>query len=203
MKMSNHTFTDPDLAELDRIWPLGRQLVVPDDGTIVVAGAYEGRYLRYLSDLFPTAKVWGFEPQATAFLTAQERCKDNLNIRLFSFGLATSDRYIRIGNAGTDGASVATLAGKLEGAQFRDAVVMLNSTLPIDLLVLNAEGSEWALLPYLLDEMMHHRIRSMAIQFHPKYVSIERCNRVVSYIREYYTQAYFDWPHWCYFVRKD
>jgi len=201
---SQHVFSDPDLAELDRIWPLGRQLVVPEHGDIVVVGAYEGRYMTYLRDLFPTASLTGYEPQTAKFDILKSRFAGQQQVIVFNAGLATAARSVLLGNIGTDGATVATTSNHgYAKIKMWDAVEELSSHLSIDLLLMNCEGSEWPLIPYILDEMLHHRIRSMAIQFHPQYVSIERCNRVVSYIREYYTQEYFDWPNWCYFVRME
>jgi hypothetical protein len=189
------TFKDPDLAELDRIWPLGQQLVVPDKGTIVVAGAYEGRYMRYLRERFPTADIWGYEPQES---------KGFKDPKLCGYGLATNNRTMMVSWVGTDGA---TLVGKptpnQQPVRVWDAVEVVALRNPeVSLAIFNMEGSEWAVLPYLLDEMMHHRIASMAIQFHPKYVSEGRANRVLSYLDEYYDRKYWDYPTWTHWVRR-
>jgi len=201
--MNNHVFQDPDLAELDRIWPLGRQLVVPDDGCVVVAGAYEGRYMSYLLELFPTAYLFGYEPQKAKFDMLNERIGKNPRVVLYDRGLGTAGRMTFLGNGGTDGASVASSAGKCVPARINDAVWEFGAYKNIDLLLLNIEGSEWPLIPYLLDELMHHRIRSMAIQFHPKYVSQERADQVIEYLLEYYARPYWDYPSWTYWQRRD
>jgi FkbM family methyltransferase len=201
----SHTFTDPDLAELDRIWPLGRQLVVPEHGDIIVVGAYEGRYMAYFRELFPTASLTGYEPQMAKFEVLKSRFANQLQVILFNAGLATAARSVHLGNWGTDGATVATTDDHAYGLKVKmwDAVEELSSHLSIDLLLLNCEGSEWPLIPYILDEMMHHRIRTMAIQFHPKYVSREREARVFEYLLEYYTRPYWDYPTWTYWQRRD
>jgi len=197
-----HTFTDPDLIELDRIWPLGQKLVMPDGGTILVAGAYEGRYMHYLSEMFPKASVIGYEPQPTAFKTLLSRTRPLLNTVIYCKGLATRERYMELGNYGTDGASVLTHAGERKDVEMLDAVEAIQSVDPLALFVMNMEGYEWALLPYLLDEMMHHRIASFAIQFHPAYVSPGRAQRVMDYLGEYYNNT-FNCPSWTYWQRKD
>jgi hypothetical protein len=37
----SHTFTNPENAELDRIWPLGQKLKVSDGGKIIVVGKHD------------------------------------------------------------------------------------------------------------------------------------------------------------------
>ena len=118
-----HTFTDPDLLELDRIWPLGQQLVVPENGTIIVAGAYEGRYMDYLSELFPTASIFGFEPQKVAWQTALNRLRGKPKVECFNYGLGTAKREMALGKIGTDGASVAESEGDCKSIYIMDELV--------------------------------------------------------------------------------
>lgn len=196
----NHVFTDPDLIELDCIWPLGQKLVVPENGTIIVAGAYEGRYVHYLSEMFPTAHIYGFEPQDEARAIAEKRLAGRPNVTFSLFALGTATRVMQLSRYGTDGASMFKGAGKSQQIFMTDAVNEFHKLPPIDLFVMNMEGSEWALLPYLMDEMMHHRIKTMAIQFHAGYVSMEREAEVflklVSYYRQDLLQSYPQWTLW-------
>lgn len=202
-----HTFTDSDLIELDRIWPLGQQLVVPENGTIVVAGAYEGRYLHYLAEMFPTVQLLGYEPQRQFTMNAAVgRLLPYMNrINISHAGLATAKRLVRVGNYGTDGCSVLATTGQRHTLPMLDVVEALGAGIGkfIDLLVLNCEGSEWALLPYMMDEMMHHNIRSMAIQFHPEYVSEVHKYRVLEYVSEYYKNTFQCHGCWTYWQRKE
>lgn len=190
---------DVDLGDFKSVMPF---LVVPENGVVVVAGAFKGAYLKYLSQRFPTANLHGFEPQKEAYEEALKNlagCK----VTLYNQGLATATRDVWCGKHGSDGCSVASSEGELQRLEMVDAVQAFNSIGgAIDLLVLNAEGSEWPLLPYLMDEMMHHRIKTMAVQFHPDYVSSACVNRVVAALDEYYNRVHWDWPHWTYLVRS-
>jgi FkbM family methyltransferase len=177
---------------------------VPENGTIVVAGAYKGRYLHYLSEMFPTAWLYGYEPQKEAFMEAKSRLGDKAH--LFNKGLSTSERMAAVGSYGTDGCSALSNKGARNILEMFDAVEALDVSIlafrvSIDLLILNCEGSEWALIPYLMIEMMHHRIASMAIQFHPEYVSPQRAARVRDYLSEYYSKTYEDTNNWTYWKR--
>lgn len=199
-----HTFTDPDLLALDKIWPIGQMLEVPEHGSIVVAGAYEGRYVHYLSEMFPKAFIVGYEPQRASYRIASNRLQGRAGIVFINAGLGTGDREVRMFNSETDGANIIREGGKLSRVVIKDAVNEIHSRLPrtVDLFVMNMEGSEWAVLPYLMDEMLHHRIRSFAIQFHPDYVSAERAFRVREQLSWYYHLIHNDYPSWTYWKRK-
>lgn len=192
-----HEFTDPDLIALDAIWPIGQMLSVMDGGTIVVAGAYEGRYIHYLNQMFPKAHIVGYEPQRDAYVKCEARFVGNDMVEVRNYGLATSERDVELGLAGTDGASSVAFRGQNELVHMANIVEELQlQGSELDLFVMNMEGSEWAVLPYLLDEMMHHRIKSLAVQFHPNYVSKDRKVRVQAYLFEYYDLEYSDKNNW-------
>jgi hypothetical protein len=198
-----HIFTEPDLIALDNIWPLGQRLDVSDGGTIVVAGAYEGRYIHYLNEMFPAAHIVGYEPQYDPFIKSCERFNSNKQVEIRNYGLTTCERDTELGLAGTDGASAVCFRGQNEMVHMANIVEELQiQAHEIDLFVINMEGSEWAVVPYVLDEMMHHRIKSMAVQFHHDYVSVGRAARVKNYLREYYDLDYEDTNNWTLWKRK-
>lgn len=172
--------TDFNFGDFNAIKPL---LSVP--GTILVAGAYRGDYLLYFSQQFPSARLFGYEPQTEMFDQARRRL--GRKAALFNYGLGTAKRTVMGGRCGSDGSSALVTDGKHESWLMRDAVEVIHEISPaLDLLVLNCEGGEWALLPYLLDEMMHHRIASIALQQHTQFASPQRIARVLDYLREYY-----------------
>lgn len=192
----SHIFTDPDLAELDRIWPVGQMLSVPTGGTILIAGAYYGRYFRYLKDRFPTASIIGYEPNPDAYHIA-------LNLpwtSLYPRALGTANRKVRMTVEG-DGSNCIRPGSTERYAYAVDAVEAILNLGKIDLFLMNMEGSEWSVLPYLLDEMMHHRIETLAIQFHPTYVSSVRMLVVLEYLSSYYRLLYDNIPTWSYWKR--
>lgn len=199
-----HEFTDPDLLALDEIWPIGQQLVSRQHGAIIVAGAYKGRYIRYCADRFPDVKITGYEPQTEIFNELYQGLKHNQNIKLVNGGLGTANRRCTIFDAGTDGASFLSLKGKSTFAHMHDAVERVHADAVdgvIDAMILNMEGYEYALLPYLMGEMMSRRILSLAVQFHPDYVSIGHALRVQDLLHENYRLIYSDTNNWTHWVR--
>lgn len=199
----SHVFTDPDLIELDKIWPLGRQLIVSELGTIVVAGAYKGRYLHYLSELFPRALLYGYEPQAKPFAELQKRFRGSPRIVLANYGLATANRKMWMDFKDDGSSAVSTTDHGFQTVTMTDAVEVIQSIgTQVDLFVINMEGNEWVLIPHLLDELIHHRIKSLAIQFHPQYVSEQRAEYVLKYLYQYYESSHEGYPDWTYWIRK-
>lgn len=138
---------DLDLDELDRIWPLGKQLVVPDGGTVLVAGAYEGRYMHYICTRFKPGKVLGFEPQVEKVPIAEDRLRQHGQLtKVFGLGIGVQDCLAFVQETGTDGCKI-SLAGVATGqVKLRSIDSILDEHGPIDLFICNMEGYEVPLL---------------------------------------------------------
>lgn len=202
------TFSNPDLRELDQLWPLGKYLVVPDNGVIFVAGAWYGRYCRYLSERFPKARIYGFEPQREAWRVALDKIEDPLgqflNVEIFPFGIGTQGSVTQMGDADTDGCSVLKKSGRTINGMFveSNAIRAWLEVDSVDLAVLNMEGYEYRLLNDWLNHGQINFYKSLAIQFHPE-LACERNDplndRTVIALHGHYGMArYFDYPTWCY-----
>lgn len=195
-----------DFTELDRIWPLGQQLVVPENGVIFVAGAYHGRYCDYLSHRFPAASIYGFEPQRAAFNNAVIRCHSRPNVELFNFGIAITTSPQTLGDCHTDGASLLKDSGYRERCYFLDSPTLRRflGVEHIDLLLLNIEGYEWPLLKQWLSPSEHEieHYRSLAVQFHiGKESPSDGCDLIDGLTAYYGRPEYFDYPDWCWFAK--
>jgi len=195
----NHVFTDPDLAELDRIWPLGRQLVVPEGGKVLVAGAYKGRYMDYVCTLYKPGMVLGYEPQHDAALEARNRVKKHHNAFVISAGIGVHDCMVTMENLNTDGCKVGVV-DPAHLVMFRGIEGVLSQFEPVDLFICNMETYEKFLIPYLLGSGLMEQIRSLAIQFHEAIPN----RRIWDKLENHYGRpVYDDYPVWCYFQRKE
>lgn len=202
------TFSSPDLNELDRIWPLGQQLVVPDGGVIFVAGAWRGRYCRYLSERFPNAKIYGFEPQRDAYRIALDKISDPLgqylNVEIFPFGIGTQGSVTPMGDGNTDGCSVFKKSGTMVNGLFESshAIRAWLGVERVALAVLNMEGFEYRLLNDWLNHGQIHFYDALAVQFHPELAGerkdVENDRIVMGLHGHYGYPKYADWPHWVY-----
>lgn len=209
------TFSTKDLQKLDSIWPIGRELVVPDDGVIFVAGAFEGLYCRYLGERFTNSRIYGFEPQREAWDYALrnvrpcEQCSetgwDYEHVEIFPFGIGLQGSVSTMFDAGTDGCSLLKRDGDETQALLIESRA-IRSWLGVDrvaLAVINVEGYEY---PLLNDWLKHGEIShydSIAIQFHPVLAGLPEnadTDPLVKGLFEHYGQPkYFEYPTWSYF----
>jgi len=192
----SHTFSDPDLAELDRIWPLGGQLVVPDGGRVLVAGAYKGRYMDYVLTLYKPETVIGYEPQKSAIVIAQERLsKYGDRVRLVNRGVGVHDCWVMMSGM-DDGFHTSGFSGQFD-TRLESPITWLSE--PVNLFICNIEGFENFLLPYLILSGWIESVRSLAIQFHNDIPNRRVWDALVNH---YGRPVYDDYPIWCYFVKK-
>lgn len=190
---------DEDLAELDRIWPLGKQLIVPDGGSVLVAGAYEGRYMDYICTRFKPGKVLGFEPQLEKAILAEDRLRQHGQIaKMYGLGIGVQDCKAFVEDYGTDGCRVSRAGPFLREVKLRSIESILDEHGPFDLFICNMEGYEIPLLSYLYATGRISEIKSLAVQFHtvtPQNWSSR--NGVPAMLQEYYGDpVYDDGPTW-------
>lgn len=138
-------------------WPL------TTDSTVVEIGGYCGRWALQIAERYhPHIHV--FEPQPWAF----EVCKRVLGTQavVHNFALGTHNGTHNMGQWGTDGCSFFNWdVGDENTGEMREAAPILNSLGNIDLMLMNIEGYEHLLLPYLLDNLIDLP-RFLMVQFH-------------------------------------
>lgn len=206
-------FSTPELQELDRIWPLGQQLIVPENGIIFVAGAWKGLYCRYLTERFPTAKIYGFEPQRAACREAANWTAMDKNVSIFPFGIGIEDAVMLMGDAGTDGCSVLKSTGNMTTGIFIESSMIRDwlDVESVDLAVINMEGYEYHLLEdWMKDDEINH-YHSLAIQFHKELVEKPTGSRIIGevyqgLIKNYGPTEYYDPNHplrWTYWKKQN
>src|SRR3989304_10112589 len=97
-----------DVWQLIKDWPLALQFDLPEDSVVVVAGAYRGLVMELLRHLYPTCKLWGFEPQEWAAHDAAERLRKfdpRVPWSILPYGLGVEDATLQLGEWHTDAAS--------------------------------------------------------------------------------------------------
>lgn len=198
-------FSTSELQELDRIWPLGQQLIVPENGVIFVAGAWKGLYCRYLTERFPTAKIYGFEPQRAACREASNWTAMDKNVSIFPFGIGIEYPFeiMPMGSADTDGCSVLKANRPIIRGLFIESTSIRDwlGVDKINLAVINVEGYECLLLAHWLNNGQVRYYNSLAVQFHPD-PSDPNTNLLTEALNIYYGEPkYFDYPTWCYWKK--
>lgn len=150
-----------DIASFE--WPLTPESVVFE------LGGYEGRWAAEIARRYGS-RLYVFEPQAWAFERCAAALADYPTAQIFNFGLGDRAGEFPMGDFETDGASF--LKGPDVRVQGRGrleefgAFCESQGLREIDLLLLNVEGYEFVLVPYLVERDLMGRIRYFMAQFH-------------------------------------
>lgn len=170
-----------EVRELASIWPLAFLFNLPPGARVMVAGAWEGRVMELLARVYPEiGSLEGYEPQHEAAERALRRlARAGIAATVHPYGLGVRPEVRAMGDAGTYFASFVNLdpsaARSLDGGagegELRNVLTVIGNDpdrLPVHLLVLNVEGYEFELLPYLLDlgAFRSGLIERLALQVH-------------------------------------
>lgn len=177
---SNNTDFDTlaDLLPRHRETAMLALLDLPKEGSIsIVAGGYKGDTVAFLRKMH-NGRVFAFEPQLWAATILQERFAADGWVTVRGFGLGTMNaERLPMGEYGTDACSFLFTQGQFreEGeGDLRDvAEVWREEGISVaDLLLLNMEGYEYVLLPYMASRNLLASVGNMVLQIH-EHVAIE------------------------------
>lgn len=202
-----------EVAELIERWPLILEFKLPPDSNVIVVGAYRGLAMQALADLYNPAQIVGYEPQSWAAQEATERLLDYPNCQVIPFGL-WPDNYTGLKPMGewhTDACSFVN-TGPGSRDQGTGAVMDANLALAaiefsnhIDLVVMNIEGGEYELIPYLRKHGWLRRIDRLAVQWHYGLGSDPKDDSDVleemEGLKDYFELIKDERPAWTYFVK--
>lgn len=149
-------------------YPLNSQSIVFD------LGGYKGDFACAINQKYD-CHVYIFEPVEDFYNKCKDRFRDNPKIQCFNYGLSdeTGQAFISDNN---DGSSVIMQnivhSKKIKLKQFQEQFDSLNLK-AIDLLKVNVEGSEFLILPHLLNTGLIKNIKYLQVQFHDFYPNAE------------------------------
>lgn len=195
-----------DLEELLIAWPLANDLALRPNDTVVVAGCFTGKVMDLLLEMYPGIYCHGFDPQQWALDRAKERLYEshpNGEWDLHPYGLAPQDAIIQMYDWETDAASIDPFTDRNpEKGVFRNfAIVMNELVIPkIDLFVMNMEGAEFTLLPYLMDTGLIQYIKKLAIQWHEHGRPHTEMNDLIEDLSDTHALQMDARPQWTFFV---
>jgi hypothetical protein len=131
-------------------------------------GGYEGRWAAQMIEKYdPFMTI--FEPQSWAVEKLRARFRDFEKVDIYPYGLWTHTTRLPMMRAGTDGATVMyPEADWQEVGEFRD---IYESNQQVEVCLMNIEGAEWVLLPYMLGMNLMRNFRYFWCQFHPGLVN--------------------------------
>jgi len=137
------------------------------DPYIIDGGSNLGLSIFYFKELYPHARIVGFEPDKEVFSVLEENIKRNSlgGVKIHNCGLGKKTGKFNFKANGTDGGRFFDSSTELVGAL---EMVQLSSFISeeIDFLKLNVEGEEFSVL-FDLDRAKKLRFfRAMAIEYH-------------------------------------
>ena len=141
-------------------YPLGPDSVVLD------VGGYTGNWAARIHERYGS-RIYIFEPVPQFNEALRRRFDGHAAIRVFDFGLSDRDTTMPM-TVAADGSSVYQEGGTRIEVRLRDidAVLAEENVGAIDLIKINIEGGEYALLARMLDRGIAARCRDIQVQFH-------------------------------------
>ena len=148
-------------------------------------------------------KVYVFEPSKVFFKICQERFDKIPNVSCFNYGLSCNDGTFFLSDD-NDGSSIKKERSHNVGAsvlirKFSDVFRDMNID-RVTLLKINVEGSEYDILPHLIDTGLVSRIDNIQVQFH-NFIdnSEEKRKQIIEGLAKTHKQDWcytFVWENW-------
>lgn len=140
-----------------------------EDSVVFEIGGYEGRWAKEIAKRY-NPLLYVFEPQPWAFAKCHTVLSDFSNTYVFSFALGLATTTFPMGNWETDGCSFVNFpSGKPTGeGRMREFITVMReiSVKHIDLCLMNIEGYEFKLIPYMIETGIMDKIDYFMCQFH-------------------------------------
>lgn len=129
-------------------------------------GGFEGRWAGQIQNIYdPYITI--FEPTRWGYGKCSARFFDNDKISIQHYGLWVMSAALPLYNPGNDGASLFLPHAVSEVCQFRDVYAeVMDLDTDVDLCLMNIEGAEFFLLPYMLGCGLMGNFRQFWCQFH-------------------------------------
>lgn len=206
--------TEETTALLER-WPLAKEFgALPDKAMIMVVGAYKGVTMELLAEMYPTADVLGFEPQQWAVEYARDRLERfGKRCYVYVLGLGTEQKEgfvtLPMGEFGTDACSFVNVGpgsreqGKGMIVDFDWYMRYVTHIEHIDLMIMNIEGYEFDLLPYMINKGWLPNIDKLAVQFHVDFDRHDNYSKILNALNESYFLVVDNLPTWGYWSHAD
>jgi len=155
-------------------WPLG------ENSHVWEIGGYEGRWAAQIANEFHCF-IDIFEPQGWAVEKMKLRFADNPKITVHPYGLWIEDKWMKMGDFFTDGASVMKPTDSDHLVEFRDIYhEIMGFSYEIDLCLMNIEGAEWVLINAMQADGVFVRFKRFWCQFH-EFVGDSHARKDVTY----------------------
>jgi FkbM family methyltransferase len=199
-----------ELEDLLERWPIGRNLDLNGNSVVYIVGGYKGITTELINEMYHPKLIRAFEPQEWAFKILREVALAHPeSIEAYNYGLGNRADTLPMGEWGTDACSFINVGpGSREQGEglMVPAEWTMQDVANIDLMIVNIEGGEFELIPYMRSRDLLPRINSLATQWHPdlredlvEAVMDAEIDRLI--IEDGFTLRQDDRPAWTYMTR--
>lgn len=150
------------------------------DSVVFELGGYTGGWSEKICDKY-ACNLFVFEPVNYLYKMLLSKFKGKNNVRVFNYGILGRNDKLNI-TMSNDGSSFYSSGESVQEADVKkiDDVLSFLSIQHVDLIQINIEGSEYALLDYMIDADLVSLFRYIQIQFHKNVPDAEiRRDRIV------------------------
>jgi FkbM family methyltransferase len=198
-------YKDNGDSVLNLDFPIKKNSVVLD------IGVFKGKWTYDMSTRYK-CNIFSFEPVRSFYDEASRLLKDHKNVKLFNYGVWIKNTNMPIGVRGCS--SSIYLEEKKETCEFKDISEIFKMVGQVDVMAINAEGSEYDLVEAMIKRGLISRVRFLNAQFHINnniiringgtlenvYKRYERINKELSVTHLLRWRYPFTWESW---IRKD
>jgi len=140
---------------------------ISEESVVVEIGGYKGRWAKRMADLYHP-QLYVFEPQPWAFAVCNT-VLEGTGAHVYDVALGTRSEFVVLGDYGRDGASLLKpdhadkiSVGMVDAEKAFDDLGLSK----IDLCLINIEGYEYTLIPYMFERGLLRRMKVIMVQFH-------------------------------------
>lgn len=141
-------------------WPLN------EDSHVIEIGGFEGRWAWQIWEKF-NCWITIFEPQLWAVERMEHRFHGLHKIKIHPYGLWVEAGTFSLGGFGTDGTSLLSHREPIELGNFENFETVFMEIQKADVVLMNIEGSEYILIPEMIETGIMSRFEHFWCQFHP------------------------------------
>lgn len=156
------------------------------DSLVLEVGAYQGRWAKEICRKY-NPRLYAFEPARWAYDICKAELADYPNAHVFNFGLGKVNDILPMGEYETDGCSFLKNSRVQGGVGAIREIVRVFERLKIervDLMLMNIEGYEYVLLPYMIETGLLDKVDTLMVQFHDFAADIAAHERLIMSIEK-------------------
>ena len=171
------------------------------DSIVLDLGGYQGDFAFEIHRKY-SCFVYVFEPVKKFYEHCVERFEGNSKISVLPYGISDRSSFAFISVEDNKSSVVYKYSDKLERIRLVDIKQVFDELdiEIVDLLKINVEGSEFLIIPSLIDSNLMKRVNNLQVQFHTFYPNAKKLRRSIrKKLSQTHTEVwnyYFVWESW-------